>query len=231
VYTGVTAETPAVRHALAATRGLTLHHDGKPIHAVFSSNCGGHAQSGEEAGWGSVPYWRSLYEGPSHARAPASPLELREWLQGEPEAFCRNREYVWPAEFRWNQVLSPDELTQRLRKHRHKLGAVDRVLALRRSAGGHIRTLKVRGSRGSLYFRQEHTVRRALGAGSLRSNLLLIETQFRAGRPFRYVFYGAGWGHGVGLCQGGATGRAAAGADFAQILGAYFPGTTLRSVQ
>jgi len=226
VYTGVAVESPKARKAVDETRGRYLTYNGRPAHTVFASNCGGHSLSGREVGWGDVAYWTSGFDGPKDMQQPVSPAELRTWLKSEPPIYCNAPNYVWAPEIRWARLLPAAEFERRVRR-RKDIGRLVSVTPLRRGRSGHVTSVRIRGSKGDLLITKEHQIRRLLGVGALRSALFVVETTYRDGKPAVFTLYGGGWGHGVGLCQSGAAGRAEVGFSYNEILAHYFQGTRL----
>lgn len=206
VYGGVSGENDPANHALAATAGLILIRDGAPVHAVYSSHCGGRAQGGEEIGWGDVPYWGTASD----------------------EVFCRPSPFVELVKDRWVRITSAEEIAAKVRD-RKDIGRIVSVAVSKRGASGRVTELLLQGSKGSLTITKESDVRRVLGLAMLRSTLFTLTPVFRGRHPAYFIMEGRGWGHGVGMCQSGAGGRAAAGHDFETIAAHYFPGTTLSS--
>ncbi|HVE12179.1 MAG TPA: SpoIID/LytB domain-containing protein [Elusimicrobiota bacterium] len=231
VYSGVNLETGRSRTVVDSTRGRVATYLGQVAYLLFASNCGGHSQSGGEiSGWGNVPYWRSLPDGPD-LHAPRSPWELRRWLRGRPAAYCRTSSFVHASHFRWTRIVPAAELETRLDKALH-VGRLKAIVALTRSVSGHVNSMQIRGSQRTATVSSELKIRGLLGIGSQRSALFLMETdRDPSGRPAYFVFYGGGWGHGVGMCQSGAMGRAEAGQSYQDILQAYYPGTELGNLR
>lgn len=250
VYGGVRAETERTRAVVAATRGLIAFFGGRPAQVIYSSHCGGHTQSGQEVGWGRVPYWAAVPDGPSSP--PRSPSALRRALARWPqEAFCRPSSYVHGSHARWTRVIPAKALETKLAR-RLRVGRLKGLRVLRRAASGHVNALLVQGTRRSVTLSDELAIRSLLGVGSLRSTLFVVDAEYKpepalapratigprkAAKPRRpaplklaldaFVFRGGGWGHGVGFCQSGAMGRAEAGQDYESIVRAYFPGISL----
>jgi SpoIID/LytB domain protein len=227
VYTGVGVESDKVRSAVNETRGQIVVYDGIPAHAVFSSNCGGLTQSGPQAGWGDVAYWKSVSDVKAEAAAPTSPWELREWLRDNSNVYCRASQYVWAPESRWTRVVPAEVISRRLGKK--GLGRVKQIKILKRNATGRVGKILVVGSKKSITISKEHEIRKYLGLGLLRSTLFTVERTIRDDQAQYFVFYGGGWGHGVGFCQSGAAGRAETGQTYKDILDAYLPKTVLKS--
>ncbi|MBI5201683.1 MAG: SpoIID/LytB domain-containing protein, partial [Elusimicrobia bacterium] len=231
VYSGATAESERSRMVVNATRGRVLAYKGRIAHGIYASNCGGHTQAGHEiAGWGDVGYWPSVPDAPAGSRTyPRSPWELRWWLKDWPGAFCMptSSGHVHPSHYRWSRIVPAAELEERVNR-KEKVGRLLAIVALKRAQSGHVNGLLLKGSARTAKIRQETTIRHILGLGSQRSALFTIEIEYgKDKKPAAYVFHGAGWGHGVGMCQSGAMGRAEQGQTYVDILKAYHPGTEL----
>ena len=98
-----------------------------------------------------------------------------------------------------------------------------------RGASGRARLMQISGDAGAATLRGELAIRRAFGM--LNSAMFVVSVERDAkGRPTAWVFNGGGWGHGVGLCQTGAIGRAEAGQSYRQILDHYFNGARVARV-
>lgn len=226
VYGGVPGETAEGRAAADGTRALALHSSGRPAHTLYSANCGGHTQdSGELGGWFETPYLRGSLDADPPAAAPGAPWELYRWLKGRPKVFCNVPETAGEAHFRWTRVVPAEELRDRVARIKN-IGELDSVTVRRRSRSGHVNSVRFEGSAGTLTVDREQSIRSVLGLSSLRSTLFVVETERGpGGRPAEFVFHGGGWGHGVGLCQHGAAGRALAGQDYLRLLRHYYPNT------
>ncbi len=217
VYTGVRGENPLARDAVADTRGMVLTYGGAPIDAFFFSTCGGHTATGTEAFRGAArPYLRSIadVDGAGHAYCSGSPR------------------------FRWREEWSGAELRRTLEKTLvasglAPSGRVGRILRVRtsgRTESGRVAQLEITTSAGAVEVdgQQIRSVLRLPGGDILRSNAFDLTATYAAGQVSRLVADGRGAGHGVGMCQWGAVGRARAGQRFPEILAAYFPGTDLQ---
>jgi stage II sporulation protein D len=247
VYAGLHAENERTRAAVAATRGRVALFKGQLAHVIYSSNCGGSSQSGDDIGWGRVPYWSRVSDTPEPVAAPGSPSELRRYLSTWPDAYCKPSGYVHPSHSRWARVVAVKDVEERVNR-KHKLGKLKGLRVLRRAPTGNVEALLVLGSKRNAKLTDELDIRSLLGVGSMRSTLFVVDTEYRletapapkpkkgkkpAKRPApvlvpdAFVFRGGGWGHAVGLCQSGAMGRAEAGQDYETIVKAYFAGVTL----
>ena len=231
VYLGVHAESALARKVVKEPRGEILPYHGRIAHGIYSADCGGHTQSGEELnGWGKIPYWKGIPDGGKKRLWPLSPWELRRWLLSWPKAFCQPSSNVDPSHYRWSRVVSIKALSRKISR-KLKIGRLKNVIPLKRSVSGNVNSVLFIGSRRRAIVRDELEIRNLLGIGPLRSTLFVLDTEYSAkGRPQSLIFHGGGWGHGVGLCQSGAMGRAAAGENYQQIIQAYFPGVKIKKL-
>ncbi|MFH2204455.1 MAG: SpoIID/LytB domain-containing protein [Elusimicrobiota bacterium] len=232
VYYGVGSETEKSRAVVKATQGRIVTHSGHVAEMLYSSNCGGHSQSsGELKGWTSISYFTGVQDADSVVEVPSSPWELRRWLRSTPKAYCRPSAYVYPSHYRWGRVIPAPEMEKRINRS-VDIGRLQGILPLKRSSSGHLNSVLVRGSRGSRVVDNELSIRGLFGIGSQRSALFIMETEYDDdGRPKNFIFYGGGWGHGVGMCQSGAMGRAERGQSYAQILKAYYRGVEIGNLR
>ena len=250
VYAGLHAENERTRAAVAATRGRVALYKGQLAHVIYSSNCGGSSQSGDDIGWGHVSYWPRASDSPDPIAPPASPSELRRYLSAWPDTFCKPSGAVHPSHSRWARVVAAADLEERVNR-KFKIGKLKGLRVLRRAPTGNVEALLVLGSKRSAKLKDEFDIRGLLGVGSLRSTLFIVDTEYRleaapaakakkgkkpakksapALVPEAFVFRGGGWGHAVGLCQSGAMGRAEAGQDYETIVKAYFAGVQLSNL-
>jgi SpoIID/LytB domain protein len=151
------------------------------------------------------------------------PEELARWLSDRPAAYCSHPDYSARSAYRWKLWVSREEIERRLEAP--ELGSVLAIVPAGRGLSGRAAEVRVRGTSGELTVRWDR-VRWALGG--LRSNLFVVEPKLGAdGLPEYFLFSGAGWGHGVGLCQSGAAGMAAAGWGADEILRHFYSGAVL----
>ena len=229
VYSGLGVESSKVRAAVDETRGTVLAHGGKPIQALFQANCGGHTQNaGDLAGWIDQPYLHAVPE--ADTWAVRSPWQIELWLKGSPPAYCAASRYVTRSSFRWIWPIPAAELEERVRR-RSDIGRLKRVFQSRRSRTGFILGLSFAGDSGETVVAKEHEIRRLMAVGQVRSPMFVIEAhQDREGRPDRFYLFGGGWGHGVGMCQGGAANLASGkGWTYDRILRHYYTDVSLET--
>lgn len=214
-YGGASAETPEGYDAVTATRGRVITHNGAPIEAFYFSTCGGRTADGYEVFRGaSRPYLRS---GPD--------------LSPQGIAYCS----ISPR-YRWREEWTGPSLRSILDRYLPRgavrtsgsIGRVSDIRITQRSGSGRVDQLAVSVSGSEVRVDGQSNVRQVLRtpAGDLLRSTAFTLVAVGAGRDISHlVAEGMGAGHGVGLCQWGAVGRARAGQDYHQILAAYYPGT------
>jgi stage II sporulation protein D len=247
-YRGLLSDTASgLKRAVMDTRGEVLTHKNRICDTRYSKCCGGMTEN-FRAAWGDqdIPYLRSL---PDNDRSPAGyfpPLSeeknARTWITGSPNAFCNIREeaileaVLLPLDrpttdfFRWETTYRQEEISRIVAEKTGKdLGAIRDLLPLERGGSGRIIHLRIIGTKGSLSVGKELEIRRTLSTTHLYSSAFVPEAEpidDRVPRSFRLI--GAGWGHGVGLCQIGAAVMATRKKTYRRILRHYFPGTSVR---
>ena len=203
VYRPAASQPPALvalaTDAVRRTEGVVVTYERRPIQALFHADCGGHTSSAQSV-WG----------------GPTPP-----YLNGARDRFCDSRRP--PG---WRFVLDASVLRDALNgNERTAVGShLSEIEVQQRDAAGRAVHITLRGERTRVV--RAAVVRavlvRRFGPHSFKSTRLDVRP---SGDTF--VFEGTGYGHGVGLCQIGAIARAAAGHTPAEILGHYYPGTTL----
>ncbi|MGO9828862.1 MAG: SpoIID/LytB domain-containing protein [Myxococcaceae bacterium] len=230
VYRGRSGEAPSTNAAVEATRGQALFsQEGRLVDSVYSAVCGGHTED-NEAVWGGVPD-PSLRGKPDLLEAfpslPSARSETAAFLRAELPAACRKSPFAQASRYRWERRFSAAELDALLAPL--GLGSIRALRVVERGVSGRALLLAISGDRGATELRGELTIRRAFGM--LNSSLFVITTERDdSGAPTQWVFHGGGWGHGVGMCQTGAIGRAFAGEDYRAILRYYFNGAEVAKI-
>ena len=158
----------------------------------------------------------------------------RQWILSSPEAFCNTNDKKilnqvlndYDQEtidfYRWKVVYSQEELTALVARHAPQLGKITDLIPLKRGVSGRIYELNIVGENGSFIIGKELEIRKWLSNSHLYSSAFVVEKE---GETF--TLYGAGWGHGVGLCQIGAAVMAEKGYTYQQILAHYYPNTQI----
>jgi stage II sporulation protein D len=231
VYGGVPAEFPEVTDAVQRTAGQILTWDGQPIQALFHSTCGYATEAAEEVFQNRepVPYLRQVSD---------------RFGDGDRDFYC-----AISPKFRWREEWDPDALSAILARTLPAAGRgangaggpspapadVGRVTDLRvgrTTPGGRVAELVVTTTTGTWMVNHGRVrdVLRPAADRQLLSTLFQLYLQKDGDRLVKVVAAGAGYGHGVGMCQFGAVGRARAGQDYRRILATYYHGTTLERI-
>ncbi|HEX7841967.1 MAG TPA: SpoIID/LytB domain-containing protein [Kofleriaceae bacterium] len=221
VYAGAGKEDPRTTRAIEATRGIVLLRDGGGLVDVrYSASCGGHGED-NDAIWGGEPdpSLRGRADGPGGGMSRITDDNLDSFLDGGRDAWC-NQPRLGKAKFRWTEKISEAELTARVATEHPEVGRVRRLVARQRGVSGRIGVLAIEGDKATVEVAGDLHIRRLLGG--LKSTLFVVTRQGDA-----FVIRGAGFGHGVGMCQMGAIGMAGAGKSHAQILAHYYRGSHL----
>jgi SpoIID/LytB domain protein len=229
VYRGRTGEAASTSAAVEATRGLVLFAaDGKLVDSVYSAMCGGHTEDNDVV-WGGPPdpSLRGRPDVLDPLEDMPTPASLAEYLRAELPTACRLSTFARPGKYRWEKrftVEQVNELTSHL-----GIGRVHALSLGERGVSGRARTLTLAGGRGVTQVRGELNIRRLFGM--LNSSMALVEEERDAeDRLIGWRFRGGGWGHGVGMCQTGAIGRAEAGQRYQDILRFYFNGAEVAPI-
>jgi SpoIID/LytB domain protein len=221
VYAGAGKEDPRTTRAIEATRGVVLLRDGGGMVDVrYSASCGGHGED-NDAIWGGDPdpSLRGRTDGASGGMSRITDDNLGGFLEGGRDAWC-NQPRLGKAKFRWTEKISEADLTARVAAEYPEVGRVRRLVPRKRGVSGRIGVLAIEGDRGSVEVTGDLHIRRLLGG--LKSTLFEVTRQGDG-----FAIRGAGFGHGVGMCQMGAIGMASAGKSHTQILAHYYRGSHL----
>ena len=229
VYRGRTGEAATTTAAVEATRGEGLFSaGGRLVDSVYSAMCGGHTEDNDVV-WGGPPNpnlrGRPDLLGPSEGLP--TPESLPEYLRTELPAACRLSTFARAGKYRWEKRFGVEQVNG-LTTHLG-VGTVHALSLGERGVSGRARTLTVAGDKGVTQVRGELNIRRLFGM--LNSSMALVEEERDAeGRLTGWRFRGGGWGHGVGMCQTGAIGRAEAGQRYRDILRFYFNGAEVAPI-
>lgn len=250
-YQGITrASTPQVKEAIRATRGEVLISDDEICDARFSKCCGGMLEEFQYC-WENSPkrYLIGLLDWKTNRQGGEQPqnkdcgdLRIEEnsraWILGNPPAFCNtsNKDVLQQvlndydqetADFyRWSVSYTTTEISQLIHKRSGiDFGEIQDLIPLERGVSGRIVRLKVVGSKKSLIIGKELEIRKSLSPSHLYSSAFVVEKTSDG-----FTLHGAGWGHGVGLCQIGAAMMSEKGYLYTEILSHYYPNTTLKEL-
>ncbi len=226
--------------SLAAARDtahLVLVNAGQICDARYSKSCGGIVEAYEHV-WEdqAIPYlpsFRDTCRPDPDFHAPQTEAGWREWIQTAEAVWCNTEEFSLPAGlafsdgfYRWTVGLDREEAASHIRRATGRV--FERLLELvplERGASGRLKFLRVVTEQGEFVLGKELAIRLALSPTCLYSALICFEW-----RGERLLIHGKGWGHGVGLCQLGATRMALEGREWREILVHYYPDTQLVSI-
>ncbi|MBN2494481.1 MAG: SpoIID/LytB domain-containing protein [Deltaproteobacteria bacterium] len=224
VYAGVKAESPRCSRAVEVTRGQLLFLGSDLVDSVYSACCGGHGED-NDAVWSDPPS-PALRGKPDMASRRPMHLQTRgkleDWLNTEPDAYCRLSSFNKKDLFRWERAFDAAEMETLVAKAK-PIGRVVSIQILARGVSGRAKAVRVVGTRGDLVVQREWPIRQLFG--NLRSAMFVVTTEMDDEQMVSaFRFRGGGWGHGVGMCQIGAIGMAEHGHDYRQILAHYYGG-------
>jgi peptidoglycan hydrolase-like amidase len=238
----VSAQT---EEAVRETFGRIIAYQGEICDARYSKACGGLTEDFDTA-WEDkrVPYLTSISDAPTPYLPIGTEEEADRWILSGPEAYCHTEdeqllEKILPSFdretkgfFRWTIEYSRGELEEILRaKSGLDFGELKEIVPLRRGPSGRIRQLKIVGSKKSMVVGKELEIRRWLSRSHLFSSAFIVEAKRDSrGKAERFILRGAGWGHGVGLCQIGAAVMASRGFPVEEILKHYFRGVEIKNI-
>lgn len=241
VYSGLSKRAASTDRAVQVTRGTVLWKDGKIIEALYASMCGGHGENNEDV-WGGRPvnYLRGKYDGPARLKRYGSLTRednVARWLEDTPKAYCNTTSSALPSAmeytrkyFRWELKYTQWEIRNIVQKKLSKdIGTILDIVPMARGKSGRIKKLKIRGSRDDIVIERELNIRKALSLNTLWSACFTVtRSAWQGGIPTEFTLKGAGFGHGVGMCQTGAGMMALKGKRYKQILQHYYRGVRFR---
>lgn len=224
VYAGAGHEDARATRAIEKTHGIVLLRDGGGMVDIrYSASCGGHTED-NDAIWGGDPD-PSLRGRADNAKATMSKItdaNIDDFLDHDGDAWCAKAK-GGKAKFRWTEKIDADALTARVSVEYPEIGRIKSLVPKQRGSSGRIQALDIVGDKKTVEVTGDLHIRRLLGG--LKSTLFEVKHEGNA-----FTFRGAGFGHGVGMCQLGAIGMAEAGKSHDQILGHYYRGTHLHKL-
>ncbi len=251
-YSGVTGEHSRTTRAVDATRGLVLRDGRGTLDAVYSANNAGYTESSESV-WGFATSLVAVADPHlPPLDGYRSPAEVYRWILDRPESYSWNRDYASAGAYRWSLIVAREDIERRLAAAGLSVGSVRRVVPGARGITGRVETVRVEGTDGEAVVNRD-AIRSRLGGlrsnlfvvspryaadgdhpsadsaylsagGDADGDVDAADTSNPTKRlPAHFYFEGAGWGHGVGMCQTGAAGMAAEGFSVEEILAHYYP--------
>jgi len=249
-YQGITrASTAAVEKAIETTRGEVLMYDGKICDARFSKSCGGASETFENC-WAPEhhPYLTKVVDNPTEPAGFELDLTVEanaeKWIRQSPEAFCNTADKKVLAQvlnnydqettdfYRWKVEYTQAELSEIVtRRSGIDFGQIIDMIPVKRGESGRIIELKIIGTKRSIIVGKELEIRKWLSNSHLYSSAFVVDaSDIIDGIPQHFSLTGAGWGHGVGLCQIGAAVMGEKGYTYDKILLHYFRGAELKKI-
>lgn len=250
-YQGITKETsPHVAEAIRRTKGQILMDGDEICDARFSKCCGGITEEFQYC-WEDTPKTyltavRDIALGVEHTLPNlTNEEEAEKWIRFNPPAFCNTQDKKILSEvlndydqetvnfYRWKETLSQEKLQQLIAdKLKMDLGAILDMKAVERGKSGRISKLQIIGTEKTFTIGKELEIRRTLSDSHLLSSAFVVDKYDKdeQGVPQRFELIGAGWGHGVGLCQIGAAVMGEQGYHYDAILLHYYQGAEIKKL-
>ncbi len=252
-YQGITRQTSNnVRTAIEATWGEVLTYDGKVCDARFYKSCGGATELFHNC-WADEehPYLQAVHD-VAEKNLPdlTNEEEAERWIRTSPEAFCNTKDERILSQvlnnydqettdfYRWTVEYTQEELSKLIHERSGiDFGDILDLIPVRRGPSARLVELKIVGTKRTLTVGKELEIRKWLSPSHLYSSAFVVDTvrgerttQDGQNIPSEFRLIGAGWGHGVGLCQIGAAVMADKGYNYKDILSHYFPGADLERI-
>ena len=248
-YQGITrASTEAVRQAIEATWGQVLMYGGELCDARFSKSCGGVYEQFENC-WQDehYPYLVARRDDDDEMNFPDLTREdiAADWILSSPHAHCNTTDKEILSQvlndydqettdfYRWRVEYTQDELSKLIKERTgDDYGRIIDLEPVARGTSGRLYKLRIVGEKMSKTIGKELAIRYALSPSCLYSSAFIVEkiNEIPDGFPEKFILRGAGWGHGVGLCQIGAAVMGAKGYSYDQILLHYFIDANIETI-
>jgi len=240
-YQGITrasANIDTVREAINETRGQVLISENKICDARFSKCCGGVVEEFQNC-WEDIkyPYLVKLRDSENSTDIPDLTMEQEsvKWIESRPAAFCNTQDKKILGQvlnnydqettdfYRWQVTYSQDEISALIHKRSGiDFGTIHELIPIERGTSGRLVKLKIVGSKKTMIIGKELEIRRILSTSHLYSSAFIVDKTDDS-----FTLTGAGWGHGVGLCQIGAAVMGEKGYSYDKILLHYYVGARI----
>ena len=249
-YQGITkASNESVVKAVEQTRGQLLMQGDGICDARFSKCCGGISEEFEYC-WEDKKYpYLAAIRDINHESGETMPdltneQEAEKWIRNSPAAFCNthnkriisqilnNYDQETTDFYRWKMEYSQEEISELIRDNtKADYGDIIDLIPIERGKSGRICKLKIIGTKKTLIIGKELEIRRTLSKTHLFSSAFVVDKgEAQNGIPSSFILTGAGWGHGVGLCQIGAAVMGEKGYTYDHILLHYYKGAEIKSL-
>lgn len=241
-YQGITRiSTPKAVDAVRETRARVLISEGKICDARFSKSCGGAVEEFQNC-WEDVkhPYLVKLHDGTDPDNLPDLTVEAEaeKWIRTSPDSFCNttdknilsqvlnNYDQETTDFYRWKVEYDADQLSKLVHERSGiDFGQIVNLTPVERGTSGRLTKLKIEGTKHTMIIGKELEIRRTLSPSHLYSSAFVVDK-----KDNKFILTGAGWGHGVGLCQIGAAVMGEKGYRYDQILLHYYIGATIEKL-
>lgn len=249
-YQGLTkVQSQSVKSAVEETYGMVLKYDDKICDARFSKCCGGISESFNNV-WADekVEYLSSIsdykFEPDGYNVDFSNEFNVRKWIKNKPVSFCNCTDETVLSQvlisfdrktedfYRWETSYTQEEISELVnRKTGEDFGEIIDLISVERGDSGRLIKLKIVGTNKTKVIGKELEIRRILSESHLYSSAFIVEkSEIENSVPQKFTLYGAGWGHGVGLCQIGAAVMGEQGYRFDEILVHYFKGAQIKKI-
>ncbi|MFI3239666.1 MAG: SpoIID/LytB domain-containing protein [Bacteroidales bacterium] len=247
-YQGITrASTQEVADAIKATWGEVVMYDGELCDARFSKCCGGVLEEFENC-WEPThyEYLEARRDGANCMEFPDLTIEEEsdKWIRTSPDAFCNtvdkeilsqvlnNYDQETTDFYRWKVEYTQDEIAKLIKERSGvDYGTIIDLQPVSRGTSGRLYRMKIVGTKQTLIIGKELEIRRTLSPSHLYSSAFVVDKEdVKDGVPGKFILTGAGWGHGVGLCQIGAAVMGANGYKYKDILLHYFINASINNL-
>lgn len=235
VYKGMLSERKNSNSSVEKSEGKIITYNGKYAYTTFHACCGGVGARIQDIWEGSkpVPYLKGAPDLKENLNFPnlSDEEKFKEFLAKTENFFCSES-----SRFRWDETYSDEEISRlfnegipvTLKDKTIKPGKILDIIIMERSNQGRVMVLKIIGENGT-YFIKKDKIRwifskGEIGVGGLQSTLFYITKSQKDNHTY-YTFHGAGWGHGVGMCQEGVGKMVKLGFKYIDIIKHYYPGT------
>lgn len=247
-YQGITKATnQSVEDAVKATRGQVLMHKNSICDARFSKCCGGISEEFDTC-WENkkYPYLTAVRDNDTNNPMPDLTIEeeAEKWIRSTPDSFCHTHDKSIISQilnnydqettnfYRWKIRYTQEELADLIRRNtKCGYGEIIDLIPIERGKSGRISKLKIVGTQKTLIIGKELEIRRTLSETHLFSSAFVVDRgPVQNGVPAWFELTGAGWGHGVGLCQIGAAVMGEKGYNYSDILLHYYKDADIRKL-
>lgn len=245
LFDGLVQTPETISKAVQTTKGKVLRDSRQVIDANYSFICGGYTEAFHTLNQeGFEDPYPPVFCGDSKNQQQQSvdltdEKKLNKWVHEEPDVYCNlarlppnNQLHYIPKQFRWHLSYDRQELEEIISaKIGYDIGTIYDIIPIRRGTSGRIFEIEILASNKNILLEGEQKIGQTLSNERLASSCFIVDRQFDDnGFPLSFTFYGAGSGHGVGLCQVGGIAMALQGKNYTQILSHYFRGIELKKI-